>query len=853
MTLLVRQRGFQLRDLFLLLQRCAGVCLVAGLGVACSPDALDPTTLPYRLEKIQDLGPEVYPADLDGDGRDELAFTYTPSQGPDGVHAVWIRTQDGQTIDQVNYEGQILPLHFLDVTGDARPEILVPYVRNDSLFLSVLNGEGQQQFGFFLIDGEPRQEPNSTLPWDPSVREFHVTDVDADGDDELVTVVFTAFAQLPRGLLIHDLPDGRPVGRNIVGAAPADSYLGDFDGDGVPEIVMSTFAPNNGAKAGGFDDQHTYLIAFELGLTPEVTWSKTVAEKWSGVNLAYDDFDGDGRREFLSMSTSASATPQQAQFELIEPGTWRTLRRRTVSEPLEWATPVDLNRDTRPEIIAVRGQNELWALNHEFQRTYRRTFDHTLAHIEVWPDVDGDDIDEIVAHTPWSKTILLLGPDFQTKAAFIADAGSRVWVQGIMRRGLGTTSHLIIDYIDDNHRTASLRLVENRFYWFYRYGPPVLWGMGGLVVLGLVAGGRRLYRRNRLLGRLHTVAFDAVQEGIMVLDAKGTIVWINSVLQEGLGSAPGTPIKGRPFEAGLDGPPGLTSLLRRALATRPPRHHEDTLMLAIDDSPGAWHVAVEPIPGEEHWLVVCRRGPSPDAPVNAKTWAMMARKVTHDIKNPLTNILLTTQRLQSEYRERAPDDADALDAYAERIVDRVSHLRELTKHFMKILDIDALDVVKTDPGRLLRDVADDVRPDLPPDIDLGLDVGANLPAVWMDREQIRNALENLVANAIRALSRGGTITLSAYAAPGLRTTHTDFAPADFVVIEVQDNGVGIVPENRAHLFEPGFTTSEFGTGLGLALVKHVVEHHRGFIEVESEPGVGSIFTIHLPVANPTAT
>ena len=853
MTLLVRQRGFQLRDLFFLLQRCAGVCLVAGLGVACSPDAPDPTTLPYRLEKVQDLGPEAYPADLDGDGRDELAFTYTPSHGPDGVHAVWIRTQEGQTIDQVNYDGQILPLHFLDVTGDARPEILVPYVRNDSLFLSVLNGEGEQQFGFFLIDGRPRQESNSTLPWDPSVRDFHVTDVDADGDDELITVLFTGFARLPRGILVHHLPDGRPGGRNIIGAAPADSYLGDFDEDGAPEIVVSTFAPNNGAEAGGFDDQHTYLIAFELGPTPEVTWSKTVAEKWSGLNLAYDDFDGDGRREFLSMTTSASARPQQAQFERIEPGTWRTLRKRTISEPLEWATPVDLNRDTRPEIIAVRGQHELWALDHEFQRTHRRTFDETLAHIEVWPDVDGDDIDEIVAYTSWSEAIFLLGPDFQTKAAFITDAESRVSVQGIMRRGLGTPSYLVIDYLDDDHRTAALRLVENRFYWFYRYGPPALWGMGGLAVLGLVIGGRWLYRRHRLLDRLHTVGFDAVEEGMVVLDANGTIVWINAVLQEGLGNTSETSIEGRNVEIGLDAPPALTSLLHRALTSSPPRHHEDTLMLAIDDVPRAWHVVVEPIPEERHWLVVCRRDPSPDAPVNAKTWAMMARKVTHDIKNPLTNILLTTQRLQSEYRERVPGDADVLDAYAERIVDRVSHLRQLTKHFLKILDIDALDVVKTDPGRLLRDVADDVECDLPPDVDLGLDVGADLPAVWMDREQIRNALENLIANAIRALPQGGTITLAAYAAPGLRTTHTDFAPVDFVVLEVQDNGVGIAPENRAHLFEPGFTTSEFGTGLGLALVKHVVEHHRGFIEVESEPGVGSIFTIHLPVADPTGT
>jgi signal transduction histidine kinase len=315
-------------------------------------------------------------------------------------------------------------------------------------------------------------------------------------------------------------------------------------------------------------------------------------------------------------------------------------------------------------------------------------------------------------------------------------------------------------------------------------------------------------------------------------------------------------VEGRQFDDILDGSPALLSFLRRTFEMDPPHHQEETLALAPRANHAAWRVTAEPVPlpgrQKPYWLIAFQQKHHAEASIDATTWAMMARKVTHDIKNPLTNILLTTQRLQSEYRKRFPTEAGALDPYAERIVDRVTHLRRLTKQFMKILDIDALEVVKTDLARLLRDAAEAIERDLPPDVDLVLDLSSDLPGVWVDREQISTALDNLMSNAIHALPEGGTITLSAYPVRELRSSHTHYEPADYAVIEVQDNGVGIAPDNRTRLFEPGFTTSEFGTGLGLALVKHVVEHHGGFIEVESVLDIGSVFSIHLPTIDPTA-
>lgn len=824
--------------------------LCCGILLGCGP-VLDPDALPYQLEKVQELRPHAYPADLDGDGRDELAHIHRPSHISAGINAVWIQTQDGQTIEQVNYEGRILPLHFLDLSGNGRPEILVPYLRNDSLFVGILDETGQKRFGFFLIDGKPRQEPNGMIPWDPFVRQFHVADMDSDGDDELITVVFTGFARLPRGILIHHLPDGKPGGRKIIGAAPGNSYLGDFDGDEKPEVILETFAPNNGAKAGGFDDQHSYIIAFALGDPPTVTWSKSIAEKWSGASLAYNDFDGDGRREFLSIVTSASAEPHQAQLEMIEPSTGRTFRKRTFSEPLRGTLLIDLDRDTRPEIIVLRAQNEIWALDHRFRLTHRRRLPMIASDIRVEPDLDGDGIDEIIVLSPARKRLFLLDPDFRVKATFQLPSGSTIGPQGVLRRGLGEAPHFLVTSHD---HTVALRLIPNRLYWFYRYGPPMLWGLGALAAVGGLVRARTLYRRNHFLSRLQATVFSTAEQGMLVINPDGIVVLANANLREALGLDDRAALEETPYQEALAESPDCIAFLRRIQTADPPRPDMCEVVLSPDDSNATYRIIAEPVPQPGHqppyWLIVCQQSSAAAASIDAKTWAMMAKKVTHDIKTPLTNILLTTQRLQSEYRKHMPDAADTLDPYAERIIDRVHHLRQLTKQFMKILDVDALDRVKTDLATLLQKVAETLEQDLPPTITLKLDIAANLPGVWLDREQIRTALENLISNASHALPEGGTITLSAYLVPELRAAHTQYTPEDYAVIEVQDNGVGIAPEDRTRLFEPGFTTLEFGTGLGLALVHHIVEHHDGFIEVESTSDVGSVFTLHFPIHPP---
>ena len=143
---------------------------------------------------------------------------------------------------------------------------------------------------------------------------------------------------------------------------------------------------------------------------------------------------------------------------------------------------------------------------------------------------------------------------------------------------------------------------------------------------------------------------------------------------------------------------------------------------------------------------------------------------------------------------------------------------------------------------------------VPPPVQVTLDFPADLPQVFADPRQITQVLGNLIVNACQAMSEGGELVIrgecSASADAYIRADGDIHREKTFVAVRVQDSGIGIPPENMQKLFEPLFTTKLKGIGLGLAVSQKLVEANGGKIEVQSEVGVGSKFTVYLPVMSP---
>ncbi|TAK88172.1 MAG: HAMP domain-containing protein [Betaproteobacteria bacterium] len=224
----------------------------------------------------------------------------------------------------------------------------------------------------------------------------------------------------------------------------------------------------------------------------------------------------------------------------------------------------------------------------------------------------------------------------------------------------------------------------------------------------------------------------------------------------------------------------------------------------------------------------------------ATAWAEVARRLAHEIKNPLTPIQLSAERLEMKLADRlSREDAETLRRATETIVSQVSALKAMVDDFRDYARLPAPAPTRLDLNALVRDVLALYENSSVP-ITKRLHEG--LPAVWADGAQMRQVIHNLVQNAQDALESARQS--GAAAAIEVRTE----LAGDKVRLAVSDNGAGFPEELMARIFEPYVTSKPRGTGLGLAIVKKIVDEHQGSVAIENRPSSGASVSVFLPLA-----
>ncbi|SEQ37847.1 Signal transduction histidine kinase involved in nitrogen fixation and metabolism regulation [Ectothiorhodospira magna] len=228
-------------------------------------------------------------------------------------------------------------------------------------------------------------------------------------------------------------------------------------------------------------------------------------------------------------------------------------------------------------------------------------------------------------------------------------------------------------------------------------------------------------------------------------------------------------------------------------------------------------------------------------------WAEVARRLAHEIKNPLTPIQLSAERLQKKVQPHlAPETAQVLRRATHTIVQQVEAMKAMVNAFSDYARPPAMMPTPLDLNRLVQEVSELYRHgDSPIRFTLTLDPA--LPCLMADPGRIRQLLHNLIKNGLEALEgiADGTLELTT------RCLRDD--RRDRVEITVQDNGRGLAEDMMPRLFEPYVTSKPRGTGLGLAIVKKIVEEHSGMVWAENPRDGGARVVIHLPLAGPGIT
>jgi two-component system, NtrC family, nitrogen regulation sensor histidine kinase NtrY len=235
--------------------------------------------------------------------------------------------------------------------------------------------------------------------------------------------------------------------------------------------------------------------------------------------------------------------------------------------------------------------------------------------------------------------------------------------------------------------------------------------------------------------------------------------------------------------------------------------------------------------GDEGWVVAIEDSTSLVQAQKLAAWNEAARRIAHEIKNPLTPIQLSAERIARKFRNDDPDTALAIEEGTKTIVSEVGHLKRMVDEFARFARMPAVHLRHAQLAEILQQAAGLYR-DVKPGVTVSVAVDTDIELL-VDPEQIRRAVGNLLKNAVEA-TECGEVRVAARRAP-----HR-------VVIEVADPGRGVPDADKEKLFLPYFSTKGRGTGLGLAIVHRIVNDHDGRISVHDNYPKGTRFEIELP-------
>jgi len=334
------------------------------------------------------------------------------------------------------------------------------------------------------------------------------------------------------------------------------------------------------------------------------------------------------------------------------------------------------------------------------------------------------------------------------------------------------------------------------------------------------------------------IVLENVSTGVITLDAGGFITTINKSAEKML-DLKSDEIINKSYKKLLDKPLlNLAEEVMENLKTSRNRSVELPLKLTVSGSPLSFlmHVAALEDDSGQHMGVVMVFDDLTELEKAQRmvAWREVARRIAHEVKNPLTPISLSAQRLKRKYSEQI--NQPVFDECTRTIIDHVELIRNLVDEFSSFAKFPTANPKPCDLPPIIEETLA-LYKEGHKNINFEFNKIDDIPLLNLDRQQIKQAMINLVNNAIASIKNDGDILITLIHDPILK----------IVRLEVSDNGPGISDEDKTHLFEPYFSTKKAGMGLGLTIVSAIVSDHNGMIRVQDNHPKGAKFIIEFQV------
>jgi two-component system nitrogen regulation sensor histidine kinase NtrY len=334
------------------------------------------------------------------------------------------------------------------------------------------------------------------------------------------------------------------------------------------------------------------------------------------------------------------------------------------------------------------------------------------------------------------------------------------------------------------------------------------------------------------------IVLKSVSAGVVTLDAKGIISTMNKSAEKML-NLKSEQVLNRSYKELLDGPfLELANDIMDNLSFSSGDTVELPLKLTIEGRPRSFLISVNALKDDagRHMgtLMVFDDLTELEKGQRMAAWREVARRIAHEVKNPLTPITLSAQRLKRKYAQFVDDTI--FEECTETIISQVELIRNLVNEFSSFARFPSANPVPCHLMPIIEETLALYR-EGHRSINFKINNTGDIPMLNLDRQQMKQALINLIDNAISALKGVGNISIAVAHDPILKK----------VRMEIADDGPGISNEDKTRLFQPNFSTKKAGMGLGLTIVNTIIADHNGMINVQDNTPRGAKFVIELPV------
>jgi len=767
--------------------------------------------------------------DFDHDGRSEVLELQTISEkGKNGWikpirSQIMVLSSEYQTINQLNlpfihYRDKV---YTYDYNRNQDDELYSFSMENDSLFLWVLDPLHEPTIlihrHFCLYTGGNDFVRKGNLPDVYFTCSF--TDYNSDQNADLVVYIQTGFGREPRRFVVIDLANKKTLFiSEPMGFATYRFGFREMNHEGKPEcILFQTTAPSNDlGKKNPFSDASTWAVVLSSDLT------KVLLKKEYPGGFSESLFLPFAANESFVIVSTFNSQKSNGLIQVLD-------QKFNVKNEMILSDTRVISAGLYPDEKTPAG---LWTLGNDgwiriFNRDLllQKKIDHSVLNLPMVKfvgDLDQDGKSESFFVTQNPRLNGILSHDLTEIYPIDTD--------GPVTQMLGQSAYL--KFNGSKNPTLFFRTVNTEYELTYLPNPWYYPSFFLPVLAGLFVYWILYFLLSRLISRRITLQisryFRTYKPGLVgIFSSEGKLLyWYNQQSYwNGVFS----------FLEGPENKNWVPALIKK-------NHRKSHSFFQDFPELNSCSVSLTPIPLFRSKVIIAWQMEinSTSRDQRLQLWAKVMQKMVHDLKTPLSSMSLNLRTLKLKLEESGLEKSLGHPELT-MMESEIKRLRDQSRQFLRMVNLEPPKLAQVNLVQLIRQVCDRFSSFFNDGTELILDLPDEPVFSDLDQSQWEFVFQSLIENAIDALNNKGTLTI---AISSVSQLDQDFKPA--IEIQVSDTGKGIPEENLSQIFEPYFTTKREGTGLGLAVVKKIIEDHSGHISVESNPGKLTTFTIFLP-------